>query len=150
MSTAPIDNILSRLEKVKQHQPGQWSACCPAHDDKGPSLSVRELPDGNVLVYCFGGCGAAAVVAALGMELTDLFPPREKTGREPTRYPRLLTAGQALELLESEARLVAVAAANLLHGVALNQTDLDRLTQAAGRIAWLREESSALGVHHVR
>lgn len=101
-----------------------------------------------MLLYCFAGCGAAAVVAALGMELTDLFPPREKTGREPTRYPRLLTAGQALELLETEARLVAVAACNVAHGVVLNQTDLDRLTQAAGRIAWLREESSALGWHH--
>ncbi len=147
MSTAPIDTILARLEKVHQRQPGQWSARCPAHADKGPSLSVRELPDGNVLLYCFAGCGAAAVVAALGMELTDLFPPREKTGREPTRYPRLLTAGQALELLETEARLVAVAAGNVAHGVVLNATDRQRLMQAAGRIAWLREESTALGGH---
>jgi len=147
MSAAPIDAILARLEKVHQRQPGQWSARCPAHDDKGPSLSVRELPDGNVLLYCFAGCGAGAVVAALGMELTDLFPPRQPSGHAPTSYPRLLTAGQALELLETEARLVAVAAANVLHGVVLNQTDLDRLTQAAGRIAWLREESSSLGGH---
>jgi len=148
VSAAPIDNILSRLEKVHQRQPGQWSARCPAHADKGPSLSVRELPDGNVLLYCFAGCGAAAVVAALGMELTDLFPPREKTGRGPTRYPRLLTAGQALELLEKEALLVAVAAGNVRHGVVLNQCDLNRLTQAAGRISWLRSEASALGGHH--
>ena len=145
MSAAPIDSILAGLEKVKQRQPGQWSACCPAHADNGPSLSVRELPDGSVLLFCFAGCGVAAVVAALGLELSDLFPPREKSGREPQRYPRLLTAGQALELLEREALLVAVSAANVLHGVVLNQTDLDRLTQAAGRIAWLRQESSALG-----
>lgn len=148
MSAAPIDRILALVSKAKQRQPGQWSACCPAHDDKGPSLSVRELPDGSVLVYCFAGCGAAAVVAALGLEMSDLFPPREKTGREPARPPRLLTAPQALELLETEARLVAVAAGNLMHGVILNQCDLDRLTQAAGRIAWLREESSAMGGHH--
>lgn len=147
MSAQPIDRILPMLAKVKQRQPGQWSACCPAHDDNGPSLSVRELPDGSVLVYCFAGCGAAAVVAALGLEMTDLFPPKEKTGREPTRYPRLLTASQALELLEREALLVTVAAANVRHGVALSQSDIDRLTQAAGRIAWLREESSALGGH---
>ncbi len=149
MSAAPIDNILSRLEKAKPRQPGQWSARCPAHADKDPSLSVRELPDGSVLLHCFAGCGAGAVVAALGLEMSDLFPPREQSGREPKRQPRLLTAGQALELLEKEALLVAVAAGNLLHGVVLNQCDLDRLTQAAGRIAWLREESSSLGgLHH--
>lgn len=148
MSAAPIDRILPMLAKVKQRQPGQWSACCPAHDDTGPSLSVRELPDGSVLVYCFAGCGAAAVVAALGLEMADLFPPKEKTGREPTRYPRLLTAGQALELLEKEALLVAVAAGNVRRGVALTQADHDRLLQAAGRIAWLREESSALRGRH--
>lgn len=147
MSAAPIDRLMPLLTKVKQRQPGQWSACCPAHDDNGPSLSIRELPDGSVLVYCFAGCGAATVVAALGLELSDLFPPKEKTGREPPRTPRLLTAGQALELLEREALLVAVAAANVRHGVVLNQSDIDRLTQAAGRIAWLREESSAPGGH---
>lgn len=145
MSAAPIDNILGRLEKVRQRQPGQWSARCPAHADAGPSLSVRETPEGAVLLHCFAGCPVADVVGALGLDLSDLFPPREKSGREPQRYPRLLTAAQALELLERESLLVAVAAANVLHGVVLNQTDIDRLTQAAGRIGWLREESSSLG-----
>jgi DNA primase len=45
MSAAPIDNVLAQLTKVRQRQPGQWSACCPAHADKGPSLSVRETPE---------------------------------------------------------------------------------------------------------
>ncbi len=98
-------------------------------------------------MFCFSGCGTSAILAALGLDFKDLYPPREPSGREPTRYPRLLSCGQALELLETEARLVAVAAANVLHGVVLHQTDLDRLTQAAGRIAWLREESSSLGGH---
>lgn len=145
MNAAPIDRILPLLTKVRQRQPGQWSALCPSHCDDGPSLSIRETPDGAVLLHCFAGCGVAAIAAALGLKLSDLFPPREKSGREPQRYPRLLTAGQALELLERESSLVAVSAANVLHGVILNQNDLDRLTQAAGRIGWLREESSALG-----
>jgi len=77
----------------------------------------------------------------MGLELHDLFPPRQVTGNEPKRTPRLVTAGQALELLDREANLVAVAAANVLHGVVLNQADLTRVLQAAGRISWLREES---------
>ena len=139
--TAPIDLILPLLTKARQRQPGQWSACCPGHDDKRPSLSVRETPEGAVLVHCFSGCSADAVVAALGLSLADLFPPRKLRGNEPKRQPRLLTAGQALELLDREAQLVAVAASNMLHGVVLNQNDLTRITQAAGRITWFRVES---------
>ena len=139
--TAPIDLILPLLTKARQRQPGQWSACCPGHDDKRPSLSVRETPEGAVLVHCFSGCSADAVVAALGLSLADLFPPRKLSGNGPKRQPRLLTAGQALELLDREAQLVAVAASNMLHGVVLNQNDLTRITQAAGRITWFRVES---------
>jgi hypothetical protein len=146
MSAAPIDNILAQLTNVRQRQPGQYSAKCPAHADKGPSLSVREFPSGAVGVYCFAGCSVDAVVAALGLDMTDLFPPRQVTGNEPKRTPRLLTSGQALELLDREAHLVAVAAANVLHGVVLTDVDLHRITQAAGRIGWLRSESTG-GAH---
>lgn len=152
MTTAPIDNVLARLEKVYQRQPGQYSACCPgpshAHGDKTPSLSIRETDEGAVLIHCFGGCTVQEVVAALGLEMTDLFPPSEKSGREPRRTPRLLTATQALDLLGTEALLVAVAAANVAHGVTLSEADRQRLSQAAARINWLREESSALGGRH--
>jgi hypothetical protein len=139
--TAPIDLILSLLPKARQRQPGQYSAPCPAHDDKSPSLTIRENTDGAVLLHCFAGCAPGAVVAALGLELSDLFPPRERSGREPKRQPRLLTAGQALELLQAEATFIAVAAANLAHGVLLTPAERERLRQAAARIGWLREES---------
>jgi hypothetical protein len=141
MSPAPIDLILPLLTKVRSRQPGQWSACCPAHEDRGPSLSVRQKPDGSILVHCFGGCGPEAVVAALGLQLGDLFPPRERSGHEPKRQPRLLSAGQALALLDEEALLIAVAGANLANGRTLDQHDLDRLLVAAGRVGWLRDES---------
>ncbi len=148
MTAAPIDNVLPLLRKVRQRQPGQWSARCPAHDDAGPSLSVREGADGSVLLHCFAGCAVGAVVDALGLEMSGLFPPRQLSGREPKRQPRLLSAAQALELLSGEAYLVAVCAGNVLHGVALTQADLDRLTQSVRRIAWLREESGYLGGAH--
>jgi putative DNA primase/helicase len=42
-----------------------WVACCPAHDDHDPSLSIDSGDDGRPLVFCHGGCSQAAVVAAL-------------------------------------------------------------------------------------
>ncbi|MBP9904871.1 MAG: DNA primase [Rhodoferax sp.] len=137
----PIENALSRLEKVKRRQPGQWSACCPAHDDKGPSLSVRETPDGAVLIHCFAGCTTDEVVGAMGLELTDLFPPRDKHSGAPKKIANLLTTGQALELLANETLLVAVALTNYLHGITLSPQDTERLRLAAGRIGLIHEQS---------
>ncbi len=42
-----------------------WVACCPAHKDRNPSLSLRDSTDGHVLVHCFGGCPQQVVIAAL-------------------------------------------------------------------------------------
>lgn len=41
-----------------------WIARCPAHDDRKPSLSIRDA-DGQVLVRCHAGCDQYAVIAAL-------------------------------------------------------------------------------------
>lgn len=135
-----IDRVLPLLTKVRRRQPGQWSACCPAHDDKGPSLSVRETPEGAVLLHCFAGCEVAEIVAAISLELHDLFPPQDKPASAPKRTAKLLTLGQALDLLHDEAQLVAVCAGNIGHGVALTKADRERVLQAAGRIAYVRSE----------
>jgi len=95
-----------------------------------------------VLLRCWHGCDADAVVAAIGLELTDLFPPRESSAGRPRRR-RLLTAGQALGLLADESNLVAVAASSVAHGIDLSDADRARVLQAAGRIAYLRQEVAA-------
>ena len=41
-----------------------WMACCPAHDDQRPSLSIRDS-GGKVLVRCHAGCSQDDVIAAL-------------------------------------------------------------------------------------
>jgi putative DNA primase/helicase len=48
------------------HRVGRvWMARCPAHDDRTPSLSIRDGLDGTVLVHCFAGCPQARVIASL-------------------------------------------------------------------------------------
>jgi hypothetical protein len=48
-------------------------ALCPSHDDRDPSLSVREGDDGRCLLWCFAGCETPSVIEALGLEWSDLF-----------------------------------------------------------------------------
>jgi len=135
--------LLSRLDRVRKRTADQWSARCPAHEDKGPSLSVRELPDGRVLLHCFAGCDVGAVVAAVGLDLADLFPDEPAhlvVGSGPLRRRRLITSGQALELLEFETTLVFLAANNLANGHALTSHDLARLNVAAQRVGELCDE----------
>jgi len=142
----PIELVLRGLSEVRQRQPGQWSARCPAHDDRGPSLSVRETSEHAVLLHCFAGCNVHDITAALGLDVADLFPLRESMTSQPKRIPRLLTAGQALELLRQEAMLTLVAATNQSRGVNLTEKDRARLLKAVGRIEYLCVES--LGVNH--
>ena len=67
-----VDVVLDRLERVRRSG-GGWVARCPAHEDRSPSLSVREGADGRVLVYCHAGCRTEDVVAAIGLSMRDLF-----------------------------------------------------------------------------
>ncbi|HJE71680.1 AAA family ATPase [Pseudomonas oryzihabitans] len=70
---SPLDVVLSRLERPKKSGK-HWIACCPAHEDRSPSLSVSESDDGKALVHCFAGCETRDVLGAIGLDLKDLFP----------------------------------------------------------------------------
>jgi putative DNA primase/helicase len=51
---------------LKGHKAGSgYMACCPAHDDHKPSLSINQGPDGRVLVHCHAGCEQRQVISAL-------------------------------------------------------------------------------------
>jgi len=73
-----IDDLLDRLDKVRQTGEHKYLACCPVHGDRNPSMSLSEVigDDGNrkVLVYCFAcHAGAQEVTEALGLPMSVLF-----------------------------------------------------------------------------
>ncbi len=76
-----IDDILARLQGVKKNGSG-YMACCPAHEDKNPSLSISEK-DGKVLLKCFAGCSYEQIMTALNMppdaQLREVKPPVNKS-----------------------------------------------------------------------
>ena len=98
-------DFLMRLDRVKRTGTGRWMTKCPAHDDKGPSLSVTEAQDGRILLHCFAGCGAQEIMQALGLELADLFP--EKLSFNPGRAQRF-PAREILMALASEIEIAAL------------------------------------------
>ena len=136
-----ISGLLSRLEGVRQRGSDRWSALCPGHDDKSPSLSIRELPDGRVLLHCYAGCETGSVLASIGLTFDALFP--EKTiFQAPIKTRRLLTASHALELLERESLIVLLVASDVYSKKDVSSTDVERVRDAYGRIAALREEAT--------
>lgn len=67
-----IEELLPLLKNVSGSD-NQYSACCPAHDDKHASLSVSKADGGRILLCCHAGCTAENIVAALGLKMSDLF-----------------------------------------------------------------------------
>jgi DNA primase len=134
----PAEQLLSRVEGAKRTGRG-WIAKCPAHKDGSPSLSISEGDDGRVLLRCFAGCSAAAVVGAVGLQLADLFPERLAPATPEQRRDLRERARQAewraaLNVLGAEAAVLAAVAAQLQAGQALAAADADRLALAATRI----------------
>ena len=123
---------MSRVEGVRTTGHGKYVARCPAHDDKSPSLAIKECSDGRILIHDFAGCETEDVLAAVGMAFSDIMP--EKIGlehsykSERTRFD----ARQVLECIAHEVMVVAVIADKYAHLV--DADDDKRLTLAVSRI----------------
>ncbi len=57
--------LAEALGGKREGQKGEWKACCPAHDDRTPSLSICDGDNGKLLVHCHAGCSQDTVIAAL-------------------------------------------------------------------------------------
>jgi hypothetical protein len=92
----PISIVRPRLKGVQASGSG-YTAHCPAHDDRTPSLHVTEGDDGRVLLKCFAGCRTETIVRRIGLEMKDLFP-RDPSPR--TEQPARSNGPKGLSLTE--------------------------------------------------
>lgn len=67
-----IDELLARLDGVRARGTGRFSAKCPAHADRSPSLSITAGNRG-LLVHCWAGCRLSEICTALHLQPKDLF-----------------------------------------------------------------------------
>jgi putative DNA primase/helicase len=82
--TKPAKHVPAALEararEIVKAFGGYWSrsqgmCCCPAHEDRTPSLSIG-LSSGAILFHCFAGCSSDEVIAGFkrhGIQPRDLF-----------------------------------------------------------------------------
>ena len=72
----PLDTFLAAVPNGGRKVGGQYLVRCPAHDDRRPSLAIRERDDGSLLVRCHAGCATEDILDALGFDFADLYPER--------------------------------------------------------------------------
>lgn len=101
-----IEAVLNRLQGV-QRCGRKWTALCPAHPDRNPSLEITE-GDRAVLLRCWShGCTVQEIARALGLEVFDLFYDAEcrRRGRAPaSTAPAALTLSDELAAIRAENR----------------------------------------------
>ena len=120
-----VEELLDKLEKVRPTGKDKWTACCPVHGDKHPSMSIAEK-DGRVLCHCFS-CGANGldVVEALGLPKSVLFEKELPKGHIPERLKEEVSVD----------RLVIEGAKQMeKNGKPLSYNDFKRLRLAKSRI----------------
>lgn len=130
----PLDILLSRLDGVKRTRHEKWIAKCPAHNDRNPSLTIKETDDGRVLIYCFAGCGAAEILDALDLNFSDLFPSKPINGHSMKRVRNPWNASDVLQALAFEVLLAWNYAKQMHAGQALTDADQARLLVCATRL----------------
>lgn len=123
------DILLSRLDKVRALGNGRYMACCPAHDDKSPSLAIREIDD-RVLINCFAGCHADDVLAAVDLKWADLFADKWDAAKNAAYHGRQL---KPVNLDELDRRVIEIAEADIKAGRDLSVEDQARLSLALER-----------------
>lgn len=133
-----IDKLLDKLEGLKQTVPGKWASRCPAHQDRSPSLAVRELPDGRILLHCFAGCDTEAILTALQLQFSDLFPERLALA-DATRSRLGLSNLERLELIRHELTVTSLILADVVETKAISEEDWTRFCRAAHRIRAVAE-----------
>lgn len=128
-----LPHLLSCLDKVKRTGQDSYIACCPAHGDKNPSMTIREVDDGRILMHCFAGCSVEEILGSIGMTFDDLFPEdMSHDHKRPERQP--FNARDVLAAVSSESLIVAIAGADIANGKPTTTEDRKRLALAVSRL----------------
>ena len=138
----PVTLLLSRLDGVTEKSNGEWSARCPAHDDRNPSLNIARGDDGRVLVKCWAECGTLEVVQAVGLTLADLFVKTTRHRLPPGRTRQYPNYRKILELIKHELTVLMIAAERLYKNEPLTEREYEAVSRAYVNISKVLEAAN--------
>ena len=138
-----IDALMNRIDGVRETGNGKYVARCPAHDDRTPSLAIRECDDGRVLIHCFAGCDAEDVVSVIGLTFADLMPASATDcryeGSQRRRSRLRISANDALVAMGHNALIVAIIGSDIIEHRDLDEATWALLAKAVERIGAARD-----------
>ena len=139
--TLPIEKLLGRVDSPKKgNKAGQYYAFCSHQvNRKERKLSITERTDGSLLLKCWAGCDFYEILKNHGLEVHELYPPRNQSGKEPKRNPPLVSTNQCLDLLHELINRMVITVLNFYNGVELSQKDKDQLLSNASRAIHILE-----------
>lgn len=126
--------LLARLDAVRRTGPDRWIARCPAHPDKKPSLAIRELDDGRVLLHDFAGCAVEDVLAALALTFDALYPERPTDHNPRKRIPKPWRASDVVRALGFELEVAWIILADVSKEKLVSEGDRKRAAECVTRI----------------
>ena len=137
-----IENLLSRLDGIKETGRGKYVAKCPAHDDRSPSLAITEKGDGRILLHDFAGCETEDVLEAIGLKFSDLMPERVGTEHSYSPVQQPFDARQMLATFDHESLVVAIIGGDFLEHREIDEDTWCRLGAAVNKINSARSACS--------
>ena len=132
--------LLPSLSTVRPRGASKWSARCPSHADKSPSLTITE-GDKGLLLKCWAGCTLEEITKALGLSIPDLFYDRladesqwrqsleRRTKERAARQVAYEAAGRRIDALREAEVLIQSAC-----GISIEKWSDDRLNAALERL----------------
>jgi hypothetical protein len=126
-----VEQLLGRLPKVKQTGQGKWRSCCPSHNSAGRSLAIAER-DGRILLHCFAGCAADAVLSSVGLTFGELYDRPLGEFSPLKRSP--FNTRDVLDLVVHEAMTISVIASDFLKQRQISTLEAQRLFSATSRL----------------
>ncbi len=117
-------DVEARARQIVADMGGHWRGsygmvCCPAHNDRNPSLQVTPGKKA-VLFKCWAGCSQEAVWSALNSRKINRHTSGEAVDRAPEPSRRKL----ALQLWDSAVPIAGTAAERYLRSRAIDPTGL--------------------------
>ena len=140
----PTQDAVQHYGATLVHGKGKWFTFSCVFHGGSDSLRVNTATGGWCCMACDkkGGDSIAYLMELEGIGFVEAAKKLDcwvDDGRSTPTKPALFTARQALEVLSSEANLIAITALSVAAGNPITQADKERLIQAARRVQFVSE-----------